>query len=650
MAKRYLTKTAFIIAQDCPAKLFYYADKSYYDKTSDDEFLKSLAEGGYQVGALAKAYYPEGIEITEKSREEAAAKTARLLQLDNCVIFEAALLSGDCLVRVDVLVKRGNRIRLIEVKAKSYSGSNNSSFYSSGGKILPEWEHYLLDISFQTFVARGAYPNFSFSSYLMLSDKESIASVSSLNNLFKISRDENGRVSCECAGKITPGMLGSRILREINVDEEVSHFLAKKYRTGSGEVSFGEYADYLSSNYVSGKKIFTEVGKQCRECQYDFPESGAIDGYKSGFRECWKDQKNLSENDFSRPFIFDIWNFRKHNELLDRGIFFIDQISDDIFLSLVNPESSNASRQLLQIRKKRENDKSTFFNREVFKNYREKWKYPLHFIDFETSTSAIPFFRGQRPYELTAFQFSHHVIEENGKVRHAGQFISFKPGEYPNISFVKSLKKELENDDGTIFRYSHHENTVLNNIYDILSTRQGPAAEVSADERNELMNFISSVTTHNGAAGERTMVDMCEIVRDCYYQLSMGGSNSIKAVLPAVLDSSTFLKDRYSSPVYGNDPSCVIYSPNWKAKAWIEFDNSRVINPYSLLEPVHLAGEDFRINQGGAASAAWAKMQNPELSEESRESINDALLKYCELDTLAMVMIMEHWMNLGRSL
>ena len=40
-----------------------------------------------------------------------------------------------------------------------------------------------------------------------------------------------------------------------------------------------------------------------------------------------------------------------------------------------------------------------------------KWKFPLHFIDFETSRSALPFYKGLRPYEQIAFQFSHHKVE-----------------------------------------------------------------------------------------------------------------------------------------------------------------------------------------------------------------------------------------------
>lgn len=41
--------------------------------------------------------------------------------------------------------------------------------------------------------------------------------------------------------------------------------------------------------------------------------------------------------------------------------------------------------------------------------------------------------------------------------------------------------------------------------------------------------------------------------------------------------------------------------------------------------------------------AAYARMQFEEMGEFERNEIRKALLKYCELDTLAMVMIYEGW-------
>ena len=49
------------------------------------------------------------------------------------------------------------------------------------------------------------------------------------------------------------------------------------------------------------------------------------------------------------------------------------------------------------------------------------------------------------------------------------------------------------------------------------------------------------------------------------------------------------------------------------------------------------------IRDGGAAMAAYARMQFEEMGEEVRRLTEKALLQYCELDTLAMVMIYEGW-------
>src|SRR5690606_38123831 len=52
---RYLTKSRFALALECPTKLFYTGKtRQYANKKLDDEFLAALAEVGFQVGELAK--------------------------------------------------------------------------------------------------------------------------------------------------------------------------------------------------------------------------------------------------------------------------------------------------------------------------------------------------------------------------------------------------------------------------------------------------------------------------------------------------------------------------------------------------------------------------------------------------------------------
>jgi hypothetical protein len=49
------------------------------------------------------------------------------------------------------------------------------------------------------------------------------------------------------------------------------------------------------------------------------------------------------------------------------------------------------------------------------------------------------------------------------------------------------------------------------------------------------------------------------------------------------------------------------------------------------------------LNNGGAALTAYGFLQYTDMTETEREKITRALLRYCELDTLAMVMIWEHF-------
>ena len=57
---------------------------------------------------------------------------------------------------------------------------------------------------------------------------------------------------------------------------------------------------------------------------------------------------------------------------------------------------------------------------------------------------------------------------------------------------------------------------------------------------------------------------------------------------------------------------------------------------------------DNKLCDGGAALTAYAKLQFEEMSDYERENIHSGLLRYCELDTLAMVMIYEGWKDMLR--
>ncbi len=103
MKPRYLTKSRFKAALECPTKLFYYGKSDYANLMNDNEFMQALCEGGYQVGELAKYYFPGGHDIKSLGYDESLAETNALLEQDNVIIYEAAIKFEHTFIRVDVL-------------------------------------------------------------------------------------------------------------------------------------------------------------------------------------------------------------------------------------------------------------------------------------------------------------------------------------------------------------------------------------------------------------------------------------------------------------------------------------------------------------------------------------------------------------------
>ena len=78
-------------------------------------------------------------------------------------------------------------------------------------------------------------------------------------------------------------------------------------------------------------------------------------------------------------------------------------------------------------------------------------------IDFETTSVALPMYKGMYPYERVAFLLSLHIIRADGTIEHIGQFLNTEKHKFPNFEFFRELKSQLEGDNGTIFRYTTHE-------------------------------------------------------------------------------------------------------------------------------------------------------------------------------------------------
>lgn len=648
---RYLTKTRYKLGIDCPTKLFYTGKKEYPDKRQEDAFLAALAEGGFQVGELARQYYKGGINIDTLDYNEAEDRTRDLMKQDQVIMYEPAFRYKNLFIRIDILVKDGNNLNLIEVKSKSYDNQQDDPFLTKNGKISSGWEPYLQDVAFQKYVLENACPDFKVNSYLMMADKNATCPTDGLNQKFRIMKDSSNRNGIKVSASLTDQDLSKRILIEVPVDEYVHLIHDGTYNVPGMDVSFAGLIYFLSRQYEQDKKISPDISSTCKSCEFRCTTEEESAGYKSGFKECWKEVLNWKESDFNEPSILELWSSQRKNSYISAGKVKLKDLTihDFNIRSSTVPGLSASERQWLQVERVKKRDTSAFFDSIGMKAEMEKWTFPLHHIDFETSRVAIPFNKRRKPYEGIIFQFSHHIVNEDGTIEHAGQYLNAEPGVFPNYESVRELKRQLEKDSGTIFRYATHENSYLVEVYRQLLDDPEPPSD-----REELCAFIMSITRSDDWTGKRCMVDMWDLVKKYYYDPSTHGSNSIKAVLPAIMNSSSYLQNKYSKPVYGAVEG--IKSLNYKNWAWVKYDiNGKVIDPYNLLPPVfdketdasiELISGDEELKEGGAAMTAYCRMQFSEMSDYERDKLQSALLKYCELDTFAMVMIYEAWRDI----
>lgn len=645
--KRYLSKSRFKLGLECPTKLYYTNKKEYANQKEGNDFLEALAQGGFQVEELARLEYDGGILIEGNpwDYDTVIENTNELLKQENVIIYEPAFLFNNCFIRVDILVKRGDIVELIEVKAKSINSNDEFSIIGKRGGLRSEWKAYLFDIAFQEYVMQKAFPNWTIKTFLVLIDKTKTATVDGLNQKFKITSSSNKRTGIIVKKGITTDDIGESILVKIPVDSIISKIKSGVFKYDES-YSFYEAISLFTEHYLKDIKINSPVNVKCKNCEfYTIYENNL----KSGYLECWTKQLKMSKQTIiNEPKVYDVANFKSASKLIERGTYLMKDITEDDITVL--PKSygmSLSERQWLQISKVKQKDNSPYIDVVGLKLEINSWKFPLHFVDFETSTVAIPFNKGKKPYEQIAFQFSHHKILEDGSISHETEYINSEAGIFPNFEFIRALRNALSLDEGSIFRYSYHENTILNAIYEqlILSNEK---------DKDKLIDFIQSISHSKKDSsiswvGDRDMIDLCEIVKLYYYDPQTKGSNSIKAVLPAVLNSSSYLRNRYSKSI--KEISLTSRNFNDDKIFIVVDDNDEIISPYKSLpklfddwseEELDSIISDLEgIDNGGAALIAYSKLQFQEMDDAERLEIRKALLMYCELDTLAMVMIYE---------
>ena len=461
---RYLTKSRFSLALQCPTKLDYCDNPSFANANAENDFLAALADGGHQVGALAKCLFPEGIEIEVSGHDAQAAQTEHLLQKETVTLFEAAIRYGRMFIRADLLHKQGNVIDLYEVKAKGFDSTDpDAQVLGKRGGFTVGMKPYLYDVAFQRYVLKKAFPNATIHAHLVMPDKSSTCHEALLAQRLRIRKDGR-RVKIDIDPSLQDGALARQVLCIVPVDAYLDRLEQEPLHMGAWVSSFAEGIEALASRLDVGP-YSPRPGGHCKSCQFRAGKQDIADGKLDGRLHCWTESLPVTPTELATGSIFEIYSSRATDMLLEAGkVLQVDLEPEDLKLAEKLDEISSSHRQWLQCEEARGALTHPFIRTAGLQNSIATLTYPLHFIDFETSRPALPFHADRRPYEQLLFQFSHHHLEQNGALRHATEYLADSTDTRPSFSTVRALRLALLNDQGSVLHWWDHERTVLGEI------------------------------------------------------------------------------------------------------------------------------------------------------------------------------------------
>jgi len=215
------------------------------------------------------------------------------------------------------------------------------------------------------------------------------------------------------------------------------------------------------------------------------------------------------------PFICEFWEYCT-KDMPAHWIFDLYGVSQKKFDELTGmnvedikdiPDAFNLTELQERMRKCVKNNE-TFISKRLHAQLTDV-EYPVHFLDFETVNPAIPRYAHTSPYQVIPFQWSDHILYEDGSLAHKEYLCD--DDRDPRDDFTRTLLHAL-GQKGTIFIYTTYEKTIIERL-----------AEYLPQYRDDLLRIPNRFK------------DLCAIIRHYFYHPGFHGSFSLKFVLPVLV-------------------------------------------------------------------------------------------------------------------
>lgn len=547
----------------------------------------------------------QNLKHTSANKKIAAKETSEWLQHDQVSICGAVLQIGKRLTRIPLLVKESNKFTIIQVHGKLRKSSEQSALTAPGKRKSTAVN--LLKAAYRADVLLELFPNAKFEAHFFFPDKDFRATTSQLHTQF-------GKTEPTAAAKEQFSNLFLHVDATEGVKEVLKSIPQNIAHASLSGLAVNDAYNVVLKNALNPKTDLTDLSRhtECNNCDYRL----------SGEEEagCWV--KNFESENKRSPesHIYDLIG-HGNRYLAEQDLYYQEdvKIADglhtfELMKQYGGPKFTMQQRRNLQILKsKRENVPLVWLRKGAEKI--RSLKFPLHFIDFEAATYAIPMQRGAKPYNPLYFQFSCHTLSENKEVKQTAWLQSGKDVECIHEEFVEKIASIPEIFNGTIVHFSPFEKQALNKIN----------AEF---KRNSMLysaqiELLERLKKGDGPFSVSRFFDFSDLIRDYYYNSQLTGSLGIKDVLLSVLKAEKKMRE-FSSV----------------SDLFSEFniaENASEIDPYRAIQ-----NGDSAIMNGAAAMHAWIAEKNKLLSQNEKDTVPELLEKYCELDSLSMLAVFKH--------
>lgn len=248
-------------------------------------------------------------------------------------------------------------------------------------------------------------------------------------------------------------------------------------------------------------------------------------------------------------------------------------------------------------------ERKEYINKDGIRRFLDTLTYPLYFLDFETMQNPIPQYDGAKPYQQITFQYSLHIKEQEDAQYIHKAFLAPNDGSDPRRSLAEQLCKDIPMDVCTLAYNKTFECSRINEL-----------ATLYPDLADHLLNI------------SRNIKDLLDPFQAGYYYLpAMGGSFSIKSVLPALFPNDKDLDYHNLSELCQNGGDAMSIFPKLN----------------ELYKKLPKQGVQEREDGNLVMSDSLMKLSDIRALEHEIAASREALLNYCELDTWAMVKVWE---------